>query len=554
MPKIFPSTAVFGLLVALTLVIYYPARQSGFVTDWLGWQQAYDAGSWEDVLRCFGYPGLQQVTQFVMYGLYRACGTGIGWYLFFCFLHAFNAWLLFELFRKLGRHLGIASTAGMALSGVLLFLLSPYQAEVLIWRACVHYLLSGGFMLLVLHSVVRFLDTGGRRWLLIGSILFFLSLFVLEIALVTPVIALLLAYVWSLRGKPERNLRPLVAVALALGPFWILYFFLNKIVLGTWIGHYGAATHLNFHWVETCSRFFKYLIKHTFFVRYFRHAYKEAIFGYMEQPAFVFASIALGLGLVVAFVRYLRRLPVRWVACGMALAMFFTALAPVATLYMLTLLHGENDRYGYVASMFLMMALAMAFGALRDRYRWWLWGTWIAVSVFYLHRTVQWWADSHQQKQEILSSFRAYDAHEVIVLNLPDNLEGIHLFRIIGDSSALKEDLALTAGKPYSGQIREVAYYNEISPSDGVMVEPDTAVGALKVSFRQWGNWWWRNGIGASDYENESWRVDFQGHFYHLYLKKVPENTVFLYCDGSQLQQVPKEFLERLKTVPYRAK
>jgi hypothetical protein len=109
----------------------------------------------------------------------------------------------------------------------------------------------------------------------------------------------------------------------------------------------------------------------------------------------------------------------------------------------------------------------------------------------------------------------------------------------------LKEDLALTKKKPFAGNIREVAYYNAVTGTDGVTAEVDTAAHAIKVTFKQWGNWWWRNGIGASDYENETWRVDFQGQFYYLYLKKeLPPNTVFIYWDGTALKELRIEDYE----------
>lgn len=547
--RVIYQSGTFLLFFVLTLVMYHPAREAGFVTDWLGWQQEYDAGSWKDVLNCFGYKGMQQVTQAVMYGLYRMFGTdGVSWYIIFSLLHAVNAWLLSGLFRRMFVRLGITRATTISLVGALLFLLCPYQAEVLIWRACVHYLLSAGFILLCLHGVMNYLDTRKRVWLGIAALIFFISLFTLEIVLVTPILAICLVFVWQRMAPETPVFRPVLPVALALFPFWLVFFVMNKVVLGTWIGHYGADTHLHFQWIETLSRFLKYFVKHVFFARYFRHEYKELVFGFLEKPAVVITGIGICLALAAYGIIFIKKTAARWIVAGMALAMFFISLAPVVTLYMLTLLHGENDRYGYVASMFLGITLALLFSFLKTQYRWLCWGIWISISVFYLHRTVQWWAVALAQKQQVLESFDWYEAKDIIVLNLPENIEGIHTFRIIGDDlSALKEDLALTKKKPFAGNIREVAYYNAVTGTDGVSAEVDTTANAIKVTFKQWGNWWWRNGIGASDYENETWRVDFQGQFYYLYLKKeLPPNTVFIYWDG-------KEFLElRIKNYELR--
>lgn len=537
--KVITQIGVFALFGALTLVLYYPARHSGFVTDWLGWQQEYDAGNWRDVLHCFGYKGMQQVTQAVMFGLYRLFGTdGTRWYLVFGLLHAFNGWLLFGLFRRILRHLSLADHTIIAAMGALLFLVSPYQTEVLIWRACVHYLLSGVLILLTLHSVLNFLSSGKRLWLWVGAAIFLVSLFTLEIVLVTPILALCITFLWQRADENAGILSKLPPVAMALTPVWIVFFAINKLVLGVWVGHYGAATHLHFQWVETLSRFLKYFVKHVFFARYFRHVYKEQVFGFLERPEVVFACIGVVMLFLVIGFFSIKKIAARWIAVATAWMMFIISLMPVVTLYMLTLLHGENDRYGYVASLFLSMALALLFSGMKEKYRWLCWGIWMTVSVFYLQRTVQWWAVSHEQKQQVLESFHWYDAKDIVVLNLPDNLEGIHEFHIIGDLSALKEDLALTRQKPFAGNIREVAYYNATSATDGVTAEIDSVAGAIKVTFKQWGNWWWRNGIGAGDDENDAWRVDFQGQFYLLYLKNIPEGTVFLYCDGGELKEL----------------
>ena len=75
--------------------------------------------------------------------------------------------------------------------------------------------------------------------------------------------------------------------------------------------------------------------------------------------------------------------------------------------------------------------------------------------------------------------------------------------------------------------------YNLHTKDDGVKVE-QTGPGQLKVEFTQWGNWWWRNGIGASNYENEIFKVTNNGHHYLLDLKVPHEDFTFIYQVGSK--------------------
>ena len=60
----------------------------------------------------------------------------------------------------------------------------------------------------------------------------------------------------------------------------------------------------------------------------------------------------------------------------------------------------------------------------------------------------------------------------------------------------------------------------------------------LKVTFNQWGNWWHRNGIGASGYENEYYKVEILDYPYLITFKQLPEGSVIIYQDG----MVWKEF------------
>ena len=70
--------------VAVSLAIFWPSRNAGFVVDWLGWQMRYEAGSWLDVPKSFGYQALQPVLQFCNYLMFRVFQTeGLPWYLLF---------------------------------------------------------------------------------------------------------------------------------------------------------------------------------------------------------------------------------------------------------------------------------------------------------------------------------------------------------------------------------------------------------------------------------------------------------------------------------------
>ena len=114
------------------------------------------------------------------------------------------------------------------------------------------------------------------------------------------------------------------------------------------------------------------------------------------------------------------------------------------------------------------------------------------------------------------------------------------MFRIINngqEKSGFEDALKYIGGKNFDGKMLEVVQYNMMEPTDGVKVEA-IAENVLKVTFNQWGNWFWRNGVGAgSGYENEYYKIDFKGHWYELEFKKDRKDFTIIYQDGAIWKQ-----------------
>ncbi len=124
-----------------------------------------------------------------------------------------------------------------------------------------------------------------------------------------------------------------------------------------------------------------------------------------------------------------------------------------------------------------------------------------------------------------------------MILNIPDNYQGLYMYRIYNEPSGFKEALALIRKKPFNGQMREVTQFNMMAKDQGVHVTVDS-INNLTVTFNQYGNWWWWEGIGISDYENEHYKVDFEGNAYHLLLKSLKPNSAIIYQVGDKWEQV----------------
>lgn len=533
------EVAVFSTLLILTHVFYYPTWNAGFVTDFTGLADRIEGSNVWGIFNSFGFPALQQVLNFFLYLFYKGFGVSpLPWYLVFTTMHVLNAWCLYRFSRHLLSLYQIKNTAFISIAGALFFLLLPYQSEVLTWRVCFNFLLCSLLIINSLWSISRWLETKENRFLWRSHLFFGLALFTFELSFSLPLIAGAYLLFWTF-SQGERPLLSQRLLKLTVPHFLMVgaYFLLSRLVIGAWIGHYGASTHLRFSFPEITGNLFRYFVKTGFFVRYLEHPTKEMIFSFFDnQWALYVLLIILGSFLVEALIRF-RKLSAKGQLTLFFLLSFFIALLPIINLYFNYLLFIENDRYGYLASMFFCVFLALVLSGLP---KWWRYGLSL-VFIFFctltLTKTNRFWKESTTVYRGLLNSFDYYDQGKVYLLNLPDNLMGAVLFRdFSGSDAAFEHALRFVKRKPFQGNIREVVQYNLTRPTNGVKVEQDST-NRLEVSFLQYGNWWWRRGQGAGSYENEDYKFMNQGDHYLLELKNPEENAIFLYQIENRWEQ-----------------
>jgi len=309
------------------------------------------------------------------------------------------------------------------------------------------------------------------------------------------------------------------------------YFSLNKWMIGHWVGHYGAATHLKFSLAKMSSTLLKYSIKYGLFVRAYPHQYKIQFFGFCDDYGLLILCLATIFGL--GFLFYKKQVNrEKVVVYVLLLAAFIITLLPVLNLYFYSIQHIENDRYGYLASVFGLMFLAFFLFQLPKFLRYFLLLIYLSTSIFLLVQTNQIWKASTAVFYSLLADYRWYEEENVVILNVPDNYQGAYLFRIIGRKSGFQDALTYIHQKEVKGKIWEVVQYNMVQLTDGVSAIKNKP-NQLKVTFNQWGNWFWRNGIGAGPTHQRSiYTAHFKGQYYLLDLKKPPANTVYIYQNG----------------------
>ena len=526
----------FGILlffVTLILVLYYPTSNGGFAADFVGWKDRFDAGSWADLPHCFGYHGLHQFFHLFFYSFYKSFGiNGFWWYLVFSLGHSINALLLFSFLKKLLHYFQFDSKEIPAFLAAMLFLVCPYQSEVLVWKVCFHYLLSTG---LILSCLILLTPKSEKVKIKIGwpMVFFSLSLFVLEISIITPLLVFCLLLLFQKELKT--NIKILLPFFLILGG----YFFLNKMILGAWVGHYGEEKHLNTDFLLIFGNELRYFFKNLVFSRYLPGTYKTAIFNAFGNSMVVWPIVAGLFTLAGVFLFYLKKINPRWLLAGVFFAMFLIAILPIANLYHAYELTTENDRYGYFASAFFYPLLVVTIYGLPQAARYVLIGIYLILGFLLTKQNVENWHHANRIHTELLNNYRWDEYDNVYVLAAPDNYEGIFFFKnFAGRDLVIKEELNALSNRNIKGNIIPIGQFTMRKPTDKVEVKVNKN-GVITVKFAQWGNWWMHNGIGAKNRETDLYSYKIINNGYELRFKKnLPPDTKLIYSNGGQWREI----------------
>lgn len=527
--------------------IHWPAHEAGFVTDFLGWEKQYREQSFWAFLSTFGHPVHQQLPQFFNILLYRAFGTwGLPWYLVFSLVHAANGFLLYRFLLKIAGLWEIKTGQWAAMAGALFFLFSPYITDATVWRVCLHYLMSGTFTLGALILTTDYLEQGNKQRLWMAHGLLLLNFFTLELALAIPLLTHALCIGWWLTRPAAQNRAvalPQFIRNMTLPQLGILAFFFgfNKLSFGNWVGHYGEATHLKFDALKMLAQPMKYAAKYFSFGRHFEHADKGRMFGFIESEKGLLVCYGLLAVALLITLWYKRNQHPRLSLGFLLFCLGLLATFPVSNLHFEWVLFNELDRYGYIASLFFLSALAVWFSAIPGQWKNLPAAIFLLISVFFLGKIMFWWQDMDQCYKKLLRDFRWYDKREIYVLATADNFQGIWMMRTYLDKPALHYALELQQNKPLDIHFHEVAQYNMNSLQDGLTVSvPDTATGVIRVEFDQWGNWWWRHGLGANDYQTDDYKAVFKGKWYELTLKGDHKDAAFICQSGDLWKELGK--------------
>lgn len=529
----------------LTVLLYFSTRNSGFVSDFLGWQYNFDNYPFVSVINGDAYhiKSFYHFTHLLLYAITSAFRLwGLPWFLLFSVLFALNAFLVLKIFGKIFKDLKLENGFSIAFIGVLMFMVSPYQTEVMVWRASFHYLTSFAMMLAIVYLSIRYVETSLIKYWIISSFIFLCSVFSLEFFLFTPfVVFLFILFQWvNFPGSFDikKNMVRLVGIPLLMIAG---YFIMYKNVHHNWIAHYGVENHSQILSLKSFATYEKYVIKYLGFIRYFKHTAKESIYGVFDISLISTMVLCGILSIFFLGVISFKKASVRQRLLLLNFSLFSLLLIPVITLYFPYVLFTEGDRLGYMASAFLFMGVSLMLSYLPKSIYYSIAFFLIMISISLTIKTNNFWSKSEKVFSSIVKKYESWDtSKQVLILNTPDNYEGVPMFRSYDNTSAVKEAIELYNRRKLNASFMEVAGYNMTAPDNGVHIRVDSA-DQIMVIFNQWGNWWWRKGIGASDYETEDYQVQFNyqgcGNCYKLTLKNN-NDRVLLFQTGDRFKKV----------------
>ncbi len=523
-PTVFKKRSAVSIFISsvVLFLLYLPAMRAGFVGDYFkDWLQVIQTESFWNYLNRSGTATLYQFTQLITYLIYQIIGASrTGWHFVHITMHAVNCALLFAFVKKLLNDSKINQGKSIAVCITLLFIVSPYNSEVIVHEPCLHYTFGFCMMVLPLLWLLKFLENGRKKYLIWIVLLYIPASFSLEVFYLTPWIILLFAiyYCFHLNRDLQKFRIIVVRAFLPMMIIFLVHILLVRSITHTTLPHQvsSSASDLLAHYN---SKVLKYVFHILCGGRFFSQELKTGVYRIAEssQAIAVFhAFIAM-----LIFFLFLKKTGIRIKLIGILTLICLLLIAVVTPREFPEMQRVVLDRYMYFAMPFTYLVFAIFITTPRFQYiALVIFIAFTALNIFWLRQINVGWHKSNQLVEELLESFPVANEKITLLLNTPENYGGILM---IGSNkpSALKTAYNTKHEQKITGKVEDIASFNMTDMKDGahVKVINDSVV---QVTLNQWGTWWWFHYIGATSYQNDLYGLDIKdvGRWYELVLRK----------------------------------
>lgn len=537
--KKFPLLLLFGAYSIIAFCFYVKSYNSLLIDDGIAGLVDFEKQGYSGFFNSFNFPSLYYMHDLAMLLIYGIAGkSSFAWFLFMLGMHCLCATLAFRLFRLLYTLFGIAHASYIAIAGSVLFLLSPYQTENILWAATIHY----GIALLVLLStsiyIINSLTSHTFQGKQIAIILFLhvAALSSLEIALVFPAVYFFTGAAVIYSGKTQISLLRFSATLLV--PLIILsiaYFALTYLLKGMIIPHYGNDHLQNLSFANYIVTTAKHTVKLVTYTHFANYHWREIVYTFCERWKVI--SVILFIVLIIAGA-------IAYAAAkknGLALFLLLVlcggiVLFPVLNMYFMYLFTPENDRLTYFFSLFLYQIIALLAISVSMRWGAALLCIYACIGLVLLTMQVSKWHEAGKVHSSLLHSFAWSNSPQVYVLNQPSNYKGVYEFRT---NRRLSRALYFFNGIDMEDRITHILSSAQVSMHDytNVQIINDTT---LQVDFITNGGWLMNNQVGASDYSTNvySVTVDPWKPSYKVVFHNKPKGAVYVYATGNAFKKL----------------
>ncbi|MFK8055815.1 MAG: hypothetical protein AB8F78_06815 [Saprospiraceae bacterium] len=559
---------LYALFWIILFVVFGLVQDAGYVTDYLGWQARVQEGGLQGALHTYDYPAQLQGYALLMWLIEQLRGVST-W-----LVHAFNvslfaggATLLFELVQKvLHDHNNPNSTLAAGLAAML-YVFSPTNTEIMIWRVCPHYFVSILVWLgtlLLLRSYVR---EGSKKHLASAMALQTVGLFCLELAYALPIAVFgwVAYYYFFLRSGSTRR------AALAFGSsvaLVALHLMLTKLVQGAWIGHYGADVATSQPLSEIIAAPWRWISRAGLQYRFWATPWKKWLTAALGNPVVslaLYGFVALLTGRAIQLwlrFRKTRQTPPAWTPLLLWVFLAGAGTAAVSQLYYFDQFIVDTDRFGALAVVFTTALIATGLSLIRKRALL----TALAIPIILVNslifaKNLYTWTSSQAVLTGLSSSFskilKEADLQKetpttVYLLGYARTFNGVHL---LGDNREGQSALAGHLASSVSGNDQlsqdqisfvDIAQFHQLSVTDSI--KPRWENGKLIVVLDAPGSWLMYKDLGVKNRRDEDNQLDVHVGKWSIQVtwdSPPPANTIFLYQASDHFVRLPYPVAEK---------
>ena len=410
------------------------------------------------------------------------------------------------------------------------------MSEVIVWEPSFHFLQGLLLIMIVLLCVQQYLYTGKGKYAIWAGIIYFLSTFSLEIFYVTPWLVLVLGMFYgfgpSLGNGKFRKVFFYFFIPLLL--LFLLRLVVFRIVYASWVSRIGSGVVMAMD-VHDFGKPAKYLFHLLFLGRFFSETTRDKVYAFCDSVKGVLLFYSIMAALFIYIIARFRNMGGKGKVASLIFIYVLITLSLLIPLWFGNLLLVLFDRYEYFTCAFFYMLFSILISFISLQYiRVGIITLYALINLRFAIKVSRYWGKSYRVDDELLTHIPDPENKIVVLLNLPESMNGIPMIGSDKESEFKFMHNLLLPDKRINNTVYDVLSYNMLTPDDGahVTVANDSTI---HVTLNQWGTWWWFAGKGGYSYENDDYKLNLidLGHWYELTLKKPSQQYLLLYeADG----------------------